>query len=145
MKIPREYVLGFFFSEDKKNVALIRKTKPIWQAGLLNGIGGKVEDGEVPYQTMVREFKEETDFEFTNWKFFAIMKNSQFNVYCYVGYGDPFKLKTTTEEVVTVVPVDKLHINRVIPNIKWLVHMGLDSGFEPVTIKYLEADKYIEK
>ena len=31
-----------------------------WQAGLLNGIGGKIEDGEAPIEALVREFAEET-------------------------------------------------------------------------------------
>jgi 8-oxo-dGTP diphosphatase len=35
------YVLGFMFSSDHSEVALIRKRKPEWQRGKLNGIGGK--------------------------------------------------------------------------------------------------------
>lgn len=60
------YTCAFAFH--KNNVLLIRKAKPDWQAGLLNGIGGKVEDGESIFQATVREFKEETglwDSQFT--------------------------------------------------------------------------------
>ncbi len=56
----QEYVCGFMFSPDKKQVALIRKTKPEWQKDLLNGIGGKIESGESPHEAMVREFYEES-------------------------------------------------------------------------------------
>lgn len=42
------YTLGFLFDYGQLNVALIRKTKPKWQAGLLNGIGGHVEENETP-------------------------------------------------------------------------------------------------
>jgi hypothetical protein len=38
-----EYVCGFMFANDFTEVALIRKNKPEWQRGKLNGIGGKVE------------------------------------------------------------------------------------------------------
>lgn len=45
----KKYVLGFMFStEDRgQKVALIKKLKPKWQAGLLNGIGGKIEQIKV--------------------------------------------------------------------------------------------------
>ena len=39
----REYVCGFLFSPDRKKVLLIRKRRPAWQAGKLNGVGGKVD------------------------------------------------------------------------------------------------------
>ncbi len=54
-----DYVAGFYFSECGERVALIRKLKPEWQRGWLNGIGGKVEPGESPLSAMVREFEEE--------------------------------------------------------------------------------------
>lgn len=38
---------------------LIEKTKPDWQNGLVNGLGGSIEDGESIHEAMVREFKEE--------------------------------------------------------------------------------------
>lgn len=45
IKLSR-YVVGFLFDSEFRQVALIRKQKPQWQAGLLNGIGGKIEYGE---------------------------------------------------------------------------------------------------
>ena len=38
-----KYVAGFMFSEDRRLVALIRKSKPEWQKGKLNGIGEKAQ------------------------------------------------------------------------------------------------------
>src|SRR3954470_21452915 len=55
----QEYVCGFLFSPDRTRVLLIRKRRPAWQAGKLNGIGGKIEPGESPAQAMSREFREE--------------------------------------------------------------------------------------
>jgi 8-oxo-dGTP pyrophosphatase MutT (NUDIX family) len=67
------YVAGFMFDVANKQVALIRKTKPAWQAGKLNGIGGKIEDGESPEAAMVREFLEETgcNTDRDDWSHFA--------------------------------------------------------------------------
>lgn len=55
-----DYVLGFAFNE-RRQVVLIKKTKPAWQRGRWNGVGGKVEDDDLsPAQAMSREFYEET-------------------------------------------------------------------------------------
>jgi 8-oxo-dGTP diphosphatase len=69
---PQEYVCGFMFDQSRMRVLLIRKQKPDWQRGLLNGIGGKIEyavpagyEGqgiqtlEIPAYAMAREFEEE--------------------------------------------------------------------------------------
>lgn len=53
------YTCAFAFCEE--SVLLVRKAKPEWQKGLLNGIGGKVEPGESVLEATVREFKEETE------------------------------------------------------------------------------------
>lgn len=55
----RRYVLGFLFSRDETRVALLRKTRPAWQAGRLNGVGGHAEEGETFDQAMAREAREE--------------------------------------------------------------------------------------
>jgi 8-oxo-dGTP pyrophosphatase MutT (NUDIX family) len=56
----RRYVLGFVFDYGFHHVLLICKTSPEWQAGRLNGLGGKIEPGESPLQAMDRELREET-------------------------------------------------------------------------------------
>lgn len=60
MKKKIQYVVGFMFTEDTTQVLLIRKTRPNWQAGFLNGIGGHIEEGEDKLDAMRREFWEET-------------------------------------------------------------------------------------
>ena len=60
----KQYVLGFAFSRDKKDIILISKLNPEWQKGKLNGVGGKVEfEDASPMDAMYREFKEETGIE----------------------------------------------------------------------------------
>ena len=143
----KEYVLGFLFSNDRERVALIKKTRPAWQAGFLNGVGGKIETGESPLQAMVREFHEEANFLHNDWTLFATMTNSQFIVHCFKATTDLIdEVMTMTEEEVVVTFVDEIGVglHTVIPNLHWLIPMALDDGFEPVTIKYLEADKYTE-
>lgn len=54
----KEFVLGFAY--DDECILLIRKNRPNWQNGYLNGIGGHVEEGETLHEAMSREFNEET-------------------------------------------------------------------------------------
>lgn len=56
----KRYVVGFMFDNDMNRVCMIRKNRPDWQAGLINGIGGKIDGTETPLEAMVREFQEET-------------------------------------------------------------------------------------
>lgn len=73
------YVVGFAFSEERSRVVLIRKTKPKWQAGYLNGVGGKVEPTDSSaHAAMAREFHEETGVltEPDAWKYRGIMQGA---------------------------------------------------------------------
>ena len=54
----KAYVVGFAYT-DFESVLVIRKLKPAWQRGALNGIGGKIEPGENPAEAMQREAMEE--------------------------------------------------------------------------------------
>ncbi len=71
----RQYVLGFAFSPTGDRVVLIEKKRPDWQLGKLNGVGGRVENGEKPVDAMVREFKEETGVDTTrdDWRYFGLI------------------------------------------------------------------------
>jgi 8-oxo-dGTP pyrophosphatase MutT (NUDIX family) len=56
----RRYVLGFVFDHDYHHVLLIEKRRPEWMMGRLNGLGGKIAEGESPAEAMERELREET-------------------------------------------------------------------------------------
>jgi len=134
-----EMVVGFLFSEDKKNVLLINKIKPEWQRGKFNGIGGKVEKDEKPDQAMTREFFEESGLlvELWNLKVIAQVGLSK-TLYFYYGFGNVKKAISCTEEQVSVCEVDKLPLN-LIPNLKWIIPLCLDIE----TISIIEA-KFLE-
>jgi len=52
--------VGFVFDASLEHVLLLHKKKPDWQVGRLNGLGGKVEDGETAVACVARECREET-------------------------------------------------------------------------------------
>lgn len=121
------YVVGFLFRNRRTHVALIRKQNPAWQRGKLNGIGGKVEAGETPLDAMIREFKEETGAEFTDWRHYCTLVWREARVHFFVGHCEDMQLRCTTAE-----PVDWYgcgqHVvyNEGIKNLRWLIPMALD-------------------
>lgn len=132
-----EYVVGFLFSPDLEKVVLIRKTHPDWQKGLLNGPGGKVEDGETPYDAMVREFKEETGQQITDfYEFFCLTgsRNCGYVVHFFVARSSYFhKAKTKGDEEVVVSPLGFLNRSpkyRLVNNAEFMVLMAryVESG-----------------
>lgn len=126
-----KYVAGFVFSPDSQAVALIRKNKPEWQKGKLNGIGGKIEEGEDPLAAMVREFHEEAkgNTQIRGWNQFLVMGDDRtFEVTFFAAFGNVDAIESAEEEKIEVVPVAGIHPLRtdMIENIPWLVALAID-------------------
>lgn len=126
------YVVGFLFH--KGRVVLIKKTKPEWQKGLLNGVGGKIEKNETPLQAMRREWWEETGTWVWGWRQFCTLEfSSGVGVHFFVAYGQR-EIQTTTEEQVAWYKVDKLKKLKALPNLQWLVPMALDKDLDDESV-----------
>ena len=123
----KAYVCGFLFDPENLHVVLIRKTKPEWQMGLLNGVGGAVEYPESPLKAMIREFKEETGVDISTWKQFIRLNDRAWYVDFFKAQSPDFRLvKSMTEEEVLIVSINELSKYNTIPNIRWLIPMCLD-------------------
>lgn len=133
------YVAGFMFSKDRKNIALIKKLKPEWQKGKWNAIGGKIEKGETPHHAIVREFEEETGIktEITDWQLTVglVVDDKAFVFFLRCFSDDAFKVVSKELEETGIFRVDCLPKNT-IPNLKWLVPLNADETVNfPITIK----------
>lgn len=128
------------------DVVLIRKNKPDWQRGKLNGIGGKVEHGETIRRAMQREFEEETGCwtSQNDWRQVAVLSYSDKN-----GQGDHAtifffemrdehwnrKIETKTDEKVDWYDVNAIITSpTIVPNLRWLIPLALEGD---VTVKNL--------
>jgi 8-oxo-dGTP diphosphatase len=130
----RNYVVGLMFDSSKKNVLLLKKTHPPWQAGKYNGPGGASEENEIPRNAMIREFKEETGIENNNWSlritlFVRGINNVDMEIRVYAAVGDISNAKAMTDEIPKVFPVNDLPDN-LIPNLRWIIPMCLDSQLD---------------
>ena len=138
VNIDKKYVVGFYFTDTKK-VVLITKMKPEWQKGKLNGVGGHIEEGELPAQAMAREFMEETGYDsFIDWKLYC--HTTQFGhsgeLYFYYAMGPEIPVKTTTQEPVGVYDLEELPGLPTHYNLKWLIPMALDADLWMSRVQY---------
>ena len=121
-----DYVVGFLFRYGGDEVALIRKTKPAWQKGLLNGVGGKIEFDEHPLTAMIREFEEEAGPYIINWRCFAVMTLKAGNKIYFYASHEIVEIESKTDEEVSWYPVAHLRQYGVLSNLNWLVPLALD-------------------
>lgn len=119
-----KYTLGFIFDTRLERVLLIHKTRPEWQKGLINGIGGKVEEGERDVACIVRETKEECglDTSENEWKHFATLHGNDWEIEAYcLKYDSSIEDATTAEDQkIEWFDSDSLPKN-VISNLRWLI------------------------
>lgn len=134
----QEYAVGFL--HNGQAVVLIQKKRPEWQYNLWNGVGGKVESGEQPYDAMVREFKEETGVLVRDWQHLATLKGDNTLVHCYAANnnGEFMRdVRTVTDEEIFVVPLKSLPTFPTVDNLKWLIPLALQRGkYKPVTVSF---------
>lgn len=145
-----EYVLGFRFREHLgvAQVALIRKRRPSWQAGRLNGVGGKLEtcdfetvlrdmglgltrdfpESSPALYAMSREFCEETGLLVprSEWRRFGVLTHLGHPVHLFTSFGDGEITSTTDEEVDWYDVHDLQWRSDTMRNLSWAIPMALD-------------------
>jgi 8-oxo-dGTP diphosphatase len=131
MTSRQEWVVGFLFDESSERVVLVRKNRPAWQAGLLNGVGGKVEAVESPEAAMRREFAEEAGVDIGGWEHFVSLEWEEGTVHFYRRRGPMWLLEmceTQTDEEVEQHLIHELAVpaarGQVTPNLLWLVPLA---------------------
>jgi len=154
----KNYTLGFMFSENKQEVLLIQKDRLEWQAGKLNGIGGKQEPNDsTSLDTQIREFKEETgiDTKISDWELFCIIDGTEtenktgtkigstYRIYCYKAFNNSLYDARVVETEIPMVldlfnPEREDHIKYfpILPNVNWLIPMALTTVNQVLQIKY---------
>lgn len=142
----QEYAVGFVHTDDA--VALIRKDRPEWQAGFLNGIGGKLEKGETPLEAMIRECKEEAGRYVGPWEHFLTLEGTTARVFCFAVYDEDkehiYKLEQQPGESE---PIEVWFMNwlntgieesETVPNLKWIIPLMMQRAkyTQPITINF---------
>lgn len=136
----KNYVVGFLFSTDLRYVILIKKNRPDWQKGLLNGVGGKIEPNEDPHDAMRREFKEETGVNIPLWNPVCVLDSTKsehkvktdWRVHFYTASAHYnvlyYDCVTTTDEQTYFVDIGNINLYPpTVDNLKWLIPMAKET------------------
>lgn len=128
------YVVGLVFNKERKKIVLIQKHNPEWQAGLLNGVGGKMEEGEFYLDAMTREFEEEAGVKTipSSWEHIALgeypKKNSR--VFFMKMFDDRVYNQARTMEIE---PISKFWISQLpdypmVNDLRWLIPLAINEN-----------------
>lgn len=126
-----EYCCGLLYNRAGTRVVMIRKNRPAWQAGLLNGVGGKIESHEAPREAMSREFQEEAGLSLSvdGWELAVVLTAPAAKVSFFRRFTDNAvidRVRTMTDERVIVCSVSDGVPYDVVPNMRWLVPFCAD-------------------
>lgn len=142
------YVVGFVFTPDLREVVLLRKLKPAWQRGLLNGPGGKVEEGEDYFGAMQREYAEEVGgITPVGWRLTVVMTHlggrqpgdHGYVLHFFRAFAEGLKCATArTDEPVGVYRVKYLPKLDCVPNLRWVIPLSADPHVtHPVRLQHV--------
>lgn len=130
----KKFVVGFLFDPTLTHVLMIRKQRPDWMKGFLNGIGGHVEAGETFDEAMKREFYEETGVMPDALNPFMLLHrldNGEIerDLMCFWTIGEPFLASSVTDEPVEVFDVTSLSTrNDVVQDTRWVMLMAHEAA-----------------
>ena len=121
-----DYVLALLFTADAREVVLVRKTRPAWQAGRVNALGGKLHGGENPLDGARREVREEAGVDIDGWEEFLVWRDPEYRLRVVRAFDDAARdARTAEDQEVFLARVDALPPN-VIDNLRWLIPLALD-------------------
>jgi 8-oxo-dGTP diphosphatase len=121
-----EYVLALLFTADAREVVLVRKTRPPWQAGRVNALGGKLHNGETLFEAARREVREEAGVDVERWEEFLVWHDPEYRLRAVRAFDDAARAARTAEDQeVFLANVGGLPLD-VIDNLRWIIPLALD-------------------
>jgi 8-oxo-dGTP diphosphatase len=136
-----EYVLALLFTEDRARVVLMHKTRPAWQAGRVNALGGKLLAGESARDAARREVREEAGVDVAAWEEFLVWDDPVYRMHAVRAFDDDAAARARTAEDQAVFLADAASLPpNVIDNLRWLVPLALDRDVAvPVLVRSAAA------
>ena len=119
----------------------MRRTRPAWQAGRVNALGGKLLHGEDAAAAARREVREECGVDVAEWSEVLVWEDAEYVMYVMRGESERAReARTLEDQEVFLADVDVLPDN-VIDNLRWLVPLALDADVAfPITVRSAAAE-----
>ena len=145
MDSKNKMTVGFIFNNDLSKVLLIKKNRPEWQDGFLNGVGGHMrplEENRNDFEACwIREVKEETDLRIDKSNITRIGRIFSTNngiivvMYAYrlsKSEESTYKCEQMTDEEITWFNVDDLPKLKTIANLQHLIPLARYTFQQPL-------------
>jgi 8-oxo-dGTP diphosphatase len=137
----RDFVLALLFTPDGQQVALMRRTRPAWQAGRINALGGKLLESESALDAARREVREEAGVDVAEWVEMLRWEDAEYRMHVVRAMSvRAHDVRTMEDQEVFLADVARLPAE-VIGNLRWLVPLALDSDVEfPIVVRSANPD-----
>ena len=132
----RVYVLALLFTADRSGVVLMRRTRPAWQSGRVNALGGKLHLGESAPAAARREVGEEAGVDVSRWEEFLVWHDAAYRMHAVRAFDEAARdARTREDQAIFLASAQQLPAN-VIDNLRWLVPLALDRDVAvPVVVR----------
>ena len=135
------YVLALLFTPDRRRIVLMSRTRPAWQAGRVNALGGKVAPGELPTHAARREALEEAGVDVATWQEFLVWRDPVYVMHVVRAFDEAAaSVRTAEDQEVYLAEVAELPEN-LVENLRWLVPLALDRDVAiPIEVRSASAE-----
>jgi len=114
----------------------MRRTRPAWQAGRVNALGGKVVEGETPADAARREVKEEAGVDVAEWAEVLVWEDREYRMHVMRAMSERASMVRTMEDQEVFLADVAALPDEVIGNVRWLVPFALDTDVAfPIVVR----------
>lgn len=139
--IKSAFVLALLYSADRRQIVLMRRTRPAWQAGRVNALGGRLVAGESAAMAARREVREECGVDVAEWETVLVWEDAEYVMHVMRAVSERARdARMLEDQEVFLADVDALPAN-VIDNLRWLVPLALDADVAfPIAVRSAAAE-----
>ncbi len=120
------YVLALLFTPDRRRVVLMHRTRPAWQAGRVNALGGKLLAGESAVEAARREVREEAGVDVAVWEEFLVWEDPVYRMHAVRAFDAAAARAHTAEDQEVFLAEAAALPPALVDNLRWLVPLALD-------------------
>jgi 8-oxo-dGTP diphosphatase len=136
-----QYVLALLFTEDRRHVVLMHKTRPAWQAGRVNALGGKLLPTESALDAARREVREEAGVDVATWEEFLVWEDPVYRMHAVRAFDAAATRARTAEDQAVFLADAATPPPNVIDNLRWLIPLALDRDVAvPIVVRSAAAE-----